>query len=87
MNRLIIPLTTEKLQEAWNIFTHQLKEKKNPAAQSFELATLEIINEGYFDVITNNNLEQRFIEQEKRQLCEYLQQFFHNKSLTLAIKN
>lgn len=82
----IIPLTTEKLQEAWKAFTEQLKEKKNPAAQSFDLAALNIIDEGRFEVITNNNLEQRFIEQEKRKLCEYLQTLFVNKSLTLEIK-
>jgi DNA polymerase III subunit gamma/tau len=82
----IISLSMEKLREAWKIFTEQLKEKKNPAAQSFEMAELEIINEGRFDIITNNNLEQRFIEHEKRKLCEYLQQYFRNKGLTLTIK-
>jgi DNA polymerase-3 subunit gamma/tau len=82
----IVPLTTEKLQDAWKAFTEQLKEKKNPAAQSFDLAALNIIDEGRFEVITNNNLEQRFIEQEKRKLCEYLQTLFVNKSLTLEIK-
>jgi len=82
----IIPLTTEKLHEAWKTFTDQLKEKKNPAAQSFEMSQLEIINDGRFDIITNNNLEQRFIEQEKRILCEYLQQLFRNKTLTLQIR-
>ena len=81
-----IPLTSEKLHEAWKVFSEQLKEKKNPAAQSFDLATLNIIDEGRFEVITNNNLEQRFIEQEKRKLCEYLQALFANKSLTLEIK-
>jgi DNA polymerase-3 subunit gamma/tau len=50
------------------------------------MAELEIINEGRFDIITNNNLEQRFIEHEKRKLCEYLQQYFRNKGLTLTIK-
>lgn len=82
----IIPITEEALQETWKIFTAQLKEKKNPAAQSFEMAVLEIIDEGRFEVITNNNLEQRFIEQEKRKLCEYLQEYFRNKTLTLSIK-
>jgi len=81
----IIPLTNEKLVESWRIFTERLKEKKNPAAQSFELARLEIINEGRLEVVTNNNLEQKFIEQEKRILCEFLQQSFHNKALTLSI--
>ncbi|MBC7829412.1 MAG: DNA polymerase III subunit gamma/tau [Chitinophagaceae bacterium] len=83
---VIIPLSSEKLQEAWKTFTDQLKEKKNPAAQSFQMAGLEIVSDGRFDVVTNNNLEQRFIEQEKRKLCEYLQQLFRNKTLTLSIK-
>jgi DNA polymerase-3 subunit gamma/tau len=74
------------LQGAWKTFTEQLKEKKNPAAQSFDLAVLEIISESRFDVTTNNNLEQRFIEQEKRKLCEHLQGLFRNKALTLSIK-
>lgn len=82
----IIPLAIDKLQDAWKNFTEQLKEKKNPAAQSFELAMLEIVDDGRFEVVTNNNLEQRFIEQEKRKLCEFLQQLFQNKALTLSIK-
>ena len=81
-----IPLTAEKLESAWKIFTDQLKENKNPASQSFDMAVVEIISDSRFDVITNNNLEQRFIEQEKRKLCEYLQGFFRNKTLTLSIK-
>ena len=82
----LIPLDAKKLKEAWQVFTTGLKEKKNPAAQSLEMATLEIVDDGRFDVITNNNLEQRFIEQEKRGLCEYLQQLFRNKALTLSIR-
>ena len=82
----VLPLTLEKLQEAWKIFTERLREKKNPAAQSFELAVLGIIDENRFEVVTNNNLEQRFIEQEKRKLCEYLQQFFLNRTLSLSVR-
>ena len=85
-DQAVVPLTQAKLEEAWKTFTDQLKEKKNPAAQSFEMSTLHIIDDGRFEVVTNNNLEQRFIEQEKRQLCEYLQQLFQNKTLTLSIK-
>lgn len=81
----IIPLTIEKLQEAWNQYLSQLREKKNPAAQSFEMARLNVINESRFEAITNNNLEQRFIEQEKRGLCEFLQERFQNRKLTISI--
>lgn len=72
-----IPLEKEKLQEAWQLYTQFLKEKKNPASQSFERAILNIITEANFEVITNNNLEQRFIEQEKERcviICKDLSQ-------------
>ena len=81
----MIPLTIEKLQEAWNQYLSQLREKKNPAAQSFEMARLNVIDESRFEAITNNNLEQRFIEQEKRGLCEFLQERFQNRKLTISI--
>ena len=63
-----------------------LKENKNPAEQSFKMATLNILGDSQFEVITNNNLEQKFIEQEKRVLSEYLQKHFCNKTLHFAVK-
>lgn len=81
-----IPLEQLKLQEAWNSYTAQLKENKNPAAQSFDLAQLNIISDSSFEVITNNNLEHKFIEQEKRVLSEHLQTAFANKLLNFTVK-
>ena len=81
-----IPLEIEKLKEAWTAYTTMLRENKNPAVQSFELASLNIVNENSFEVITNNNLEQKFIEQEKRLLSEHLQKFFSNKLLHFSVK-
>ena len=49
------------------------------------MARLNVINESRFEAITNNNLEQRFIEQEKRGLCEFLQERFQNRKLTISI--
>lgn len=80
-----IALSPENLQQAWLGFTQQLKEKKNPAAQSFSMARLEIGSASSFEVVTNNNLEQKFIEQERRELSEYLQQVFDNKMLLFSI--
>ena len=80
-----IPLTIEKLQQAWTEYITQLKEKKNPASQSFELARLSISSDTVFEVFTNNNLEQRFIEQERRVLSEFLQTKFNNRSLNYSI--
>ena len=81
-----IPLTLEKLQESWNDYTNMLKENKNPALQSFALAQLVILNDSSFEVITNNNLEQKFIEQEKRLLSEHLQKAFANKAINFTVK-
>jgi DNA polymerase-3 subunit gamma/tau len=80
-----MPLNEEKLKEAWDLFSQKLKENKNSATQSFQRAQLRIIGEHQFDVITFNNLEQKFIEQEKRNLIEFLKDFFHNKSLTFSV--
>jgi DNA polymerase III subunit gamma/tau len=85
-NTKTIPLGQQQLQEAWNSYTAQLKENKNPAAQSFELAQLIILTDSSFEVITNNNLEHKFIEQEKRILSEHLQKAFANKLLNFTVK-
>ena len=80
-----IPLNSEKLQELWKNYTQQLRDKKNPAAQSFDIARLQIIDASTFVVICNNNLEQKFIEQERNNLNEYFQQAFNNKTLQYSI--
>jgi DNA polymerase-3 subunit gamma/tau len=85
-NTTSIPLEQQQLQEAWNSYTAKPKENKNPAAQSFELAQLIILNDSSFEVITNNNLEHKFIEQEKRILSEHLQKAFANKLLNFTVK-
>lgn len=81
-----IPLNPEKLQESWNSYTEILRENKNPAVQSFILAKLNILSDASFEVITNNNLEHKFIEQEKRVLSEHLQKAFANRLVNFAVK-
>jgi DNA polymerase III subunit gamma/tau len=73
------------LMEAWSQFTTALKKNKNSAAQSFEGAELRILDEHRFEILTNNNLEQRFIEQEKRQLSDLLQEHFQNKNISFSV--
>ncbi|WP_276485232.1 DNA polymerase III subunit gamma/tau [Paraflavitalea pollutisoli] len=80
-----IPLGEMRLQEAWQQFAMQLKENKNPANQSFLMANLIIKDHQNFEVSTNNNLEQKFIEGERRVLSEYLQQIFNNRMLMFTI--
>jgi DNA polymerase-3 subunit gamma/tau len=79
------PLQQESLQQAWHYFSRQLQENKSSAAQSFQRAVLNIIDQNTFEVLTNNNLEQKFIEQEKRNLSDYLQRAFNNKALSFVI--
>ncbi len=74
------------MQESWNDYTNILRENKNPAVQSFTLAILNILSDVSFEVITNNNLEQKFIEQEKRQLSEHLQKAFANRVVNFTVK-
>ena len=73
------------LQHTWNQFTGNLKENKNASSQSFEGAILNIIDEQSFEILTKNILEQRFIEQEKRNLSDLLQQVFNNKNLSFSV--
>lgn len=81
-----IPLEAEKLMEAWKDYTQLLRKSKNPAVQSFDFAKLNILSENGFEVITNNNLEQKFIEQEKRILSEFLQSAFSNRLLHFSVR-
>jgi DNA polymerase-3 subunit gamma/tau len=80
-----IHLTPDLLQIAWQEFIDQLKENRNPAAQSFEMAALQVKDEGSFTVITPNNLQQKFIDGERIPLSEFLQKRFHNQQLTYQV--
>ena len=79
------PLEPSLLKDIWNQFSFELKRNKNSAAQSFEGAELRILDETSFEIITNNNLEQRFIEQEKRQLSDLIQEKFRNKNISFSV--
>ena len=79
------PLEPEALQKAWAEYVQLLRENKNPAVQSLELAVLRIKDATGFEVVTSNNLEQKFIEQEKRNLSDHLQKAFVNKAISFAV--
>lgn len=81
-----IALVEDRLHAAWEAFTQQLRDTKNPASQSFVMARLQINNHQHFTIVTNNNLEQKFIEGERRPLSEYLCKVFNNRSLLFVIE-
>jgi DNA polymerase-3 subunit gamma/tau len=80
-----VVLAPETLQGIWALYTQQLREARSPAVQSFERAILKIDSGHSFQVITNSTLEQKFIEQEKRNLSDCLQKAFSNKALSFTI--
>ncbi|MGV3765425.1 MAG: DNA polymerase III subunit gamma/tau [Chitinophagaceae bacterium] len=80
-----IPLTPELLKEHWQGFADKLREAKNPAVQSFELSELRVLDEENFEVVTGDNIMARFIDAEKRELAEYLQEKFCNNRLLFTV--
>lgn len=78
-------LEPEELHKAWQQYADYLRENRNPAVQSLELATLRIIDANSFEVSASNNLEQKFIEQEKRGLSDHLQKVFANKTISFTV--
>jgi DNA polymerase-3 subunit gamma/tau len=78
-------LELEQLQKAWGAYIVKLKEAKSSAVQSFELALLRIKDENSFEAVTANNIEQKFIEQERNRLFQFLQQQLQNRLLQFNV--
>jgi len=79
------PLTQDALEAAWKEFILLLKENKNSAAQSFDLAQLKVLDANAFYVYTSNAIEYRFIESCKTQTSEFLQKKLSNSQLQFYI--
>ncbi|HTG54664.1 MAG TPA: hypothetical protein VL943_00255, partial [Niabella sp.] len=77
------PLQEATLIEAWQKFTQLLRDNRNPAAQSFSLATVEILDANSFNVYTSNPLENRFVEITKNEAAEFLKAELQNTQLQL----
>jgi DNA polymerase-3 subunit gamma/tau len=84
-NANIRPLEREALHRAWQQYADMLRESRNPAVQSLELATLRILDDNTFEVVTSNPLEQKFIENERRILSDHLQKVFANKAVSFTV--
>jgi DNA polymerase-3 subunit gamma/tau len=81
----IHPLEEHSLKQAWAEYILKLKEEKNSAAQSFELAILRIKDENSFEAVTANNIEQKFIEQDRNRLFTFLQHRLKNRLLQFNV--
>ena len=79
------PLQQEQLQQAWAGYIEQLRQERSPAVSPFELAILRIKDENSFEAVTANNIEQKFIEQERNKLFQFLQGQLQNKFLQFSV--
>ncbi len=77
------PLEEASLLEAWQKFTQVLKDNKNPAAQSFALATVKIVDTSSFYVYTSNPIENRFVEITKNEAAAFLKEELQNAQLQI----
>ena len=79
-------LTEEELYVAWGAFIEKLIEKKNHSAvTNFKMATLNVIDNNTIEIVTGNNIQQKFIEQERAGLVEHLQSHFCNRQLVYTV--
>ena len=80
-----IALSLETLQPHWNHYAEKLKEEsKHSQVNAFNTAKIEIENDTFFNVIVDSTLQQKFIEQEKTMLLDYLQRHYHNRQISFG---
>jgi DNA polymerase-3 subunit gamma/tau len=79
------PLNEDTLQIAWNEYVQKLKEAKNSAAISFEMALLRIKDDHTFEAVTGDNIQKQFIEQDRNKLFTFLQERLQNRLLQFNV--
>ena len=85
-NSQVIELDEEELYIAWGLYVEELVKNKNyPAVSNFKQAGLKILDGNCIEIITNNPLQQKFIEAERGALISHLQSHFNNRFLTYKV--
>jgi DNA polymerase-3 subunit gamma/tau len=79
------PLKDDILQKAWDDYVQKLKEAKNSAALSFEMALLRIKDDNSFEAVTTDNIQKQFIEQDRNKLFTFLQERLQNRLLQFNV--
>lgn len=79
-------LTEDELRLCWGKFINKLNDRKNHSAvTNFKMAVLKIIDNNSIEIVTENNIQQKFIEQERAELVDYLQDHFCNRQLAYNV--
>jgi DNA polymerase III subunit gamma/tau len=85
-NNQVLELNEEELYVAWGLYIEELVKNKNyPAVSNFKQASLNILEGNCIEIVTNNPLQQKFIEAERGALISHLQAHFNNRFLTYKI--
>ncbi|SFQ23359.1 DNA polymerase III subunit gamma/tau [Parafilimonas terrae] len=81
------PLTQERLNEVWNDYaaTLEAQPNKHSTYQTFRIAKLNVETDNFFTVTVHALTQQKFIEQEKTLLCDFIQRAFYNRSINFKI--
>jgi DNA polymerase-3 subunit gamma/tau len=80
------PLSEDALRDAWDRYITLMTEQNNhTSASNLRNARLVITSSDTFEILTDTNLQQRFIEQERGGLVDHLQRYFNNRSLTYQV--
>ncbi len=79
-------LNEEELYVAWGLYIEELRKNNNHSGVSnFKSAKLSIIDNNCVEIITENNIQQKFVETERAALIEHLQAYFNNRFLTYRV--
>ncbi len=80
------PLNEEELYVAWGLYIEELRKSNNHSGvTNFKLAKLVIVDDNCIEIITDNNIQQKFIETERAALIEHLRYHFNNRFLTYRV--
>jgi len=80
-------LTLPRLEQVWNDYAAklELQPNKHSTVQTFRNAKLSVETDNLFTVTVHAFTQQKFIEQEKTILCDFIQQAFNNRSVNFKI--
>ncbi len=86
-NNQILELNEEELAVAWGLYIEKLRSNNNHSGVSnFKMAELKIVDNNTIEIITDNSMQQMFIEAERGELITHLQEHFNNRLLTYRVK-
>ncbi len=79
-------LNEEELYVAWGVYIEQLRKNNNHSGvTNFKSAKLNIIDNNCIEIVTENNIQQKFVETERATLIEHLQAHFNNRFLIYKV--